>query len=134
MPDQLAAISFASVLVDKPKRLYLSAISSALEKSSINGHRILATRLSAQHRHDEVEIPHPGHSYLACKNCEQLKDAYVRNFDLELVIEGAYPATDPEYISKFRLSKKAEVMISISNMLVIIVGSEPTKLLPWENK
>ena len=133
MPDQLAAISFVSVIVDRPRHLYLSAISGELDKSSINGHRILATRLSARHRHDEVDIPHPGHSFYGCKNCEE-KHGYVRNFDLELVIEGAYRIADPEYINEFRLSKKAEAMISIANVLVMIVGSEPIGLLPWENK
>ena len=131
------SISFVSLIIDRPKHLDLYTIAGKLEGSTINGYKVLATRLNTTtYRENLSPMPHQGHDFRCMEHpytCRVLEDGakhlkIVRDYRLEVVIEGAYELVVME-TSEFSMFN-GDVLVSLSTVQVY-PDRDRTPLVPW---
>lgn len=137
------SITIVDIIIDRHHRFSLGDIASDLKRARIGGHDVLHVLVkdTGVNPKDEVSIPHPYHSVMRCKAdapCMDdsiiLEHAWLRNFNLQLVLDGTFSLVDQE-VTDFVLKHDVLVMLSC----VVPVPQVPDYarfdlVNPWEDR
>lgn len=126
-------ISIVDIIIDRPRYRNLRTVFETLKRATLAGHRVLDVIVTDPRDHDIVNIPHAGHS----SACEQHVDEcvpdeqYIRNFNVALIVEGAFLIGDHRY-ADYRYLHDTMIMVSSARVVPVVEDVERFTLHPWK--